>query len=111
MADGAFHPPVLPTHLSIFGFGVYSPNRLKLLAKSFLQLQLMDPWFLQFSLWLCGLSAVLADYNSTYDDTDPSITYSPPEAWSRVKVSMVLNISAPTQQTTPFVFIDFTFLY
>ena len=52
----------------------------------------MDPWFLPFSLWLCGLLAVLADYNITYDDTDPSITYSASEAWTRLKVSQARRL-------------------
>ena len=52
----------------------------------------MGAWFLQFFLWLSVLTAVLADYNITYDDTDSSITYSPPGAWTRVRVSQCVDI-------------------
>ena len=73
----------------------------------------MDAWFLQFYLWLCGISAVLADYNITYDDTDPSIVYSTPEAWARVKVSRARTIRHSRSNTANYLpaFFDLTLLY
>lgn len=41
----------------------------------------------QYYLWFSFVSAVFADYNITYDDADPSVTYAPLTAWTHLKVS------------------------
>jgi len=71
----------------------------------------MDPWFLPFSLWLSGLSAVFADYNITYDDTDPSITYSAPEAWTRLKVSQAPEIPLQHRKKTSLLSLILTLIH